>query len=141
MLSRSGIHAVRALVALAELPPGEFKGAGALAEMTSAPPNYLGKLLQTLSRSGLVESQKGLGGGFRLARPAADITMFDVIEAIDDVSRWYNCLFGGEGCSETNPCAVHDRWVQVREEYLTMLRDTRLVDMLPTHLHRGTLPL
>ena len=78
LLSRSGIHAVRALVALAQLPEGEFKGAAALAEKTDAPPNYLGKLLQALAREGLVQSQKGLGGGFRLARDPDDITITDL---------------------------------------------------------------
>lgn len=141
MLSRSGIHAIRALVALAQLPRGEYKGAAALAEETEAPPNYLGKLLQSLSREGLVRSQKGLGGGFRLARDPKDITMFDVVDSIEDMRRWNNCLFGGAGCSETNPCAVHDRWLEIRESYLEMLKSTRLIDLLPTALHRGTLPL
>jgi Rrf2 family protein len=141
MLSRSGIHAVRALVALAIVPDGDYKGAAALAEETGAPPNYLGKLLQTLSREGLVESQKGLGGGFRLARAPEDITMYDVVQSIEDVRRWTQCLFGGNGCSEDNPCAVHDRWATIRESYLEMMRTTRLVDLLPTAHHRGTNPL
>lgn len=141
MLSRSGIHAVRALVALAQLPEGEFKGAAALAESTDAPPNYLGKLLQALSREGLVQSQKGLGGGFRLAQDPNDITMYDVIRSIEDVRRWTQCIFGGNGCSDKNPCAVHDRWATVRDSYLHMLKTTRLVDLLPTAQHRGTKPL
>lgn len=141
VLSRSGIHAVRALVALAELPTSEFRGAAALAEETGAPPNYLGKLLQALSREGLVESQKGLGGGFRLARAPEEITMYDVVSSIEDVRRWTQCIFGGEGCSETNPCAVHDRWSEIRESYVDMLRTTRLVDLLPTAYHRGSAPL
>jgi Rrf2 family iron-sulfur cluster assembly transcriptional regulator len=141
LLSRSGIHAVRALVALAQLPEGEYKGAAALAEATDAPPNYLGKLLQSLTREGLVQSQKGLGGGFRLAEDPSKITMYDVIESIEDVRRWSQCIFGGNGCSDTNPCAVHDRWAGVRKSYLDMLQTTRLVDLLPSKEHRGTAPL
>lgn len=141
LLSRSGIHAVRALVALAIVPDGDFKGAAALAEETGAPPNYLGKLLQALSREGLVESQKGLGGGFRLARDPEEITMYDVVRSIEDVRRWTQCLFGGNGCSEDNPCAVHNRWMQIRESYMDMMKTTRLVDLLPTAQHRGTNPL
>ena len=70
MLSKTGLHAVRAIVALARLPGGAYAGAGRIAQEISAPQNYLGKLLQSLADEGLVESQKGLGGGFRLARSA-----------------------------------------------------------------------
>lgn len=139
MLSRSGIHAIRALVALTVLPEGEFKGAAALAEETAAPPNYLGKLLQTLSREGLVRSQKGLGGGFRLARPADQISMYDIVHALEDTMRWTRCVFGTE-CKEDEPCAVHDHWTEIRESYLEMLKATRLVDMVPTASHRGVNP-
>ncbi len=141
LLSRSGIHAVRALVALAQLPEGEYKGAAALAAATDAPPNYLGKLLQSLTREGLVQSQKGLGGGFRLAQDPSKITMYDVIQSIEDVRRWTQCIFGGNGCSDKNPCAVHHRWAGVRESYLDMLQTTRLVDLMPSKNHRGTAPL
>jgi Rrf2 family iron-sulfur cluster assembly transcriptional regulator len=141
LLSRSGIHAVRALVALAQLPDGEFKGAAALAEATDAPPNYLGKLLQGLAREGLVESQKGLGGGFRLARNSDQITMYDVVRSIEDVRRWTQCIFGGAGCSDRNPCALHHRWAGVRESYVDMLQTTRLIDLLPGSRHRGAAPL
>ncbi|MDP3939411.1 MAG: Rrf2 family transcriptional regulator [Deltaproteobacteria bacterium] len=141
MLSRSGIHAVRALVALANVSDGDYKGAALLADETDAPPNYLGKLLQALSREGLVESQKGLGGGFRLARAPEEITMYDVVRSIEDIRRWTQCLFGGDGCSDGNPCAVHHRWAVVRESYLEMMKTTRLVDLLPTENHRGTNPL
>jgi Rrf2 family protein len=128
-------------VALAQLPEGQYKGAAALAESTDAPPNYLGKLLQALSREGLVQSQKGLGGGFRLAMAPRDITMYDVIRSIEDVRRWSQCMFGGDGCTDKNPCAMHDRWATVREKYLEMLKTTRLIDLLPTARHRGANPL
>lgn len=136
LLSRSGIHAVRALVALSALPEGEFRGAAALADETGAPPNYLGKLLQALSRDGLVKSQKGLGGGFRLAQPAEKITMYDIVHSLEDVHRWTRCVFGME-CTEDTPCALHDRWVRIRESYMEMLKSTRLVDLTPSLEHRG----
>jgi Rrf2 family protein len=131
MLSKSGVHAVRALVVLAELPVTEYQGAAAIADKTDAPRNYLGKLLQLLSRRGLVESQKGLGGGFRLARDPAQISLFDVIDAIEDVSRWTDCILGNPECSEGNPCAVHDRWGPVRDAYLQLLKNTKIVDITP----------
>jgi Rrf2 family protein len=132
MLTRSGIHAIRAMVALASVRPGEYCGTLAIAEGIGAPRNYLGKLLLTLARRGLVESQKGLGGGFRLARDARDISLLEVVSAIDDVARWKECAFGGKDCSDASPCLVHSRWSRVRDAYMAFLSDTSLGELVST---------
>jgi Rrf2 family protein len=129
MLTRSGVHAIRALMVLASQPNGDFCDTASLAAATGAPRNYLGKLLLTLSRRGFIESQKGLRGGFRLARGADDIMLYEVIEAIEDVARWKDCAFGGRLCSESSPCALHSRWVLVRDEYLSLLRGTSVATL------------
>jgi Rrf2 family protein len=102
-----------------------------IAGQTGAPRNYLGKLLQLLSRHALVESQKGLGGGFRLARAPEQISLFDVIDAIEDTSRWNDCILGNPSCSDGNPCSVHDRWGPVRESYLGLMKKTTIADLTP----------
>jgi Rrf2 family protein len=129
MISKTGIHAVRALIALAELAPDTFRGAGAIAEAVGAPRNYLGKLLQQLAQSGLLVSQKGAGGGFALVRKPDAITVFDVLEQVEDVSAWENCFLGKAECSDENPCHVHDRWKPVRGAYLDFLRGFTLGDL------------
>jgi len=131
-MSRTGIHALTALTALAELAPGAYAGAADIAQRISAPRNYLGKLLKRLAEAGLLESQKGKGGGFRLAREPHTITLYDVIEPIEHVSRWQGCFLGRPECSDLAPCAVHQRWGKVRDEYLEFLRETTLAD-LATH--------
>lgn len=131
MLSKSGVHAVRALVVLAGLPAGEYRGAVAVANQTGAPKNYLGKLLQLLARRGLVASQKGLGGGFRLAVRPDEISLFDVIDSIEDTSRWSECILGNPTCSDVNPCSVHEKWGPVRDAYLDLLKTTTIVDLTP----------
>jgi len=130
MFSKSGLHAVRAMVALARLPDGDYAGAASVAEAIGAPKNYLGKLLKNLAAAGLVESQKGLGGGFRLARGAADITLFDVVEPIEHVSRWSGCILGLPACNDAAPCALHDRWKAARNAYLQMLHKTTLAELV-----------
>jgi Rrf2 family protein len=129
MISKTGIHATLALTFLADLADGEFAGAGAIAREIGAPQNYLGKLLNNLVGSGLVLSQKGYGGGFRLARPAERISVFDIVEPIDHISRWGNCFMGRGKCSESNPCAVHNDWKEIRERYLGFLKSTTLADL------------
>ncbi|MBK7093000.1 MAG: Rrf2 family transcriptional regulator [bacterium] len=100
MISKTGIHALAALTKLATLTNGDYAGASDIADDIGAPRNYLGKLLKTLASNGLLVSQKGFNGGFRLAKDADDISLFDVIEPIDKVSRWGNCFMRSGSCSE-----------------------------------------
>jgi Rrf2 family protein len=133
MISKTALHAVKALAVLADLPAGQFAGAGAVARAIGAHQNYLGKLLQTLARQGVVSSQKGLGGGFRLARRPQEITLMEIVEPIDHVSRWVGCLMGRAKCSNQAPCAIHHRWGGVRDAYLAFLRDTTIADLSADH--------
>jgi Rrf2 family protein len=130
MITRTGLHAVRAMVLLARLPAGACAGAVGIAQEIGAPPNYLSKLLRGLARAGLVRSQKGLGGGFRLVRDPGRISLLDVVEPIERVSRWSGCLLGHRDCSYEVPCAIHRRWTQVRTTYLRLLTQTTLADLL-----------
>jgi Rrf2 family transcriptional regulator, iron-sulfur cluster assembly transcription factor len=130
MISKTTLQAVRALTLLAELPEGSYAGASAIAERIGARGNYLGKLLQSLTHEGLVVSQKGLGGGFRLARRPEDITLFDIADPIEQVSRWQGCFMGRATCSSDSPCPVHNRWQEVREAYLEFLRDTTIAELV-----------
>lgn len=125
MLSKSGIHAINALIRLAGRP-ADYTGVQALAEATGAPRGYLGKLLQQLTRVGLLESQKGLGGGFRLKRSPASISLFDIVSPLEDIQRWSLCVLCRDECNSENPCSMHSHWAPVRNTYLDMLHDTTL---------------
>lgn len=129
MITKTGVHALAALAALAKLPRGAYAGAGNVAEKIGAPRNYLGKLMQSLSQEGILESQKGKGGGFRLARAPEAISLYDVIEPIEHVSRWNGCFLGRGRCSDDTPCPVHRRWGKLRDAYLQFLRDTTISDL------------
>jgi Rrf2 family protein len=118
------------MVALAQLPEGNYAGAGRIAQEIGAPQNYLGKLLQNLARVGLVQSQKGLGGGFRLAQDPRTISLFDVVDPIEHISRWSGCILGRGECSDEAPCAIHERWKKVRHAYLQMLRQTTIAELV-----------
>lgn len=129
MLSKTALSAMKALVSLAALPEGKYEGAASVARKIGAPQNYLSKQLKALTRTGLVESQKGLGGGFRLGRDSTLITLIEVIDPIDNVSRWERCFLGGS-CSCATPCAVHNQWSAVRQSYLDFLAETTIADLV-----------
>src|SRR5262245_7918544 len=124
------MHEVRAMVALARVPEGGCARAARKPQAMGAPQNYLGKLLQTLAHEGLVQSQKGLGCGFCLARAPQRITLFDVVEPIESISRWSGCIIGRPVCSDETPCAIHQRWKKVRNAYLALLKQTTIADLV-----------
>lgn len=130
MISRTGIHAIRALASLATLPREAHMGTATLAGLIKAPPNYLGKLLQILARHGLVESRKGLHGGFRLARPPGSISLLQIVEPVEQTERFADCLLGRAECSDADPCTLHRRWDALRKSYMALLTETTLHDLV-----------
>lgn len=130
MITRTGTHALLAVAALGRLQRDQYAGAAEIAAETQAPRNYLGKLLKRLADAGLLESQKGKGGGFRLRRDPSRIVLLDVIDPIESVSRWSGCFLGQGSCSDRRPCAVHERWKKVRDTYLSFLEETTIADLL-----------
>lgn len=130
MISLTTIHAIRALAHLAEADGDEYVGARSLAADIDAPPNYLSKLLKSLSYTGIVTSRKGKGGGFRLARPADQIRLLDVVEPIEHLSLQPECVFRRERCSADSPCPLHTRWAAVRGQLMEFLKDTTIADVV-----------
>lgn len=136
MISRTGIYGIRAMLALARLPRQEYVGAQRIAGQVDVPPSYLSKLLQILARAGLVESQRGVTGGFRLARDPASITLYDIVAPLEPIERWSGCFLGNSECSDEAACAMHDRWKDVQRAYLGMLRRSTLAELTGTTAKR-----
>ena len=82
-ISQSSAHAIRVLTFLAQQPAGEFQLVRRLADALELPAPYLAKILQPLTNRGLLESQRGRGGGFRLARAPAELSLRQIVDALD----------------------------------------------------------
>ena len=130
MLTKTSKQLINALIELAKLPEGEWLGVGAIASRIKAPQNYLGKMLQGFVSTGLVVSQKGMGGGFRLGKAAQEITLYDVVEPIENVSVWSGCALGLKKCSDAQPCPVHNSWKVVKDQYLNFLKKTTITSLV-----------
>ncbi len=128
MLSRTGQYAVKAAIYLAGRPAGSFHLAREIGRELKIPEQYLSKVLHQMARCGLLESQRGRQGGFRLRIAAGRLTLFEVLDAVEDTHRFERCLLGP--CSEKAPCPVHERWKKIREDYLELLRKTTVSDLL-----------
>jgi Rrf2 family nitric oxide-sensitive transcriptional repressor len=107
VISKTAEYALRAVVTLAD-GDGEPILAPRIAETTQVPQAYLSKVLQTLVRANLVSSQRGQGGGFTLARPAIEITVLDVIDAVDPIQRIECCPLDIDAHAQ-NLCPLHRR--------------------------------
>jgi Rrf2 family protein len=107
MISRTVEYALRAVVALGSNPEGP-RTTQQIAQQTRVPSGYLSKVLQALGRAGLVEAQRGLYGGFVLARPLDELTILDVINAIDPLERIERCPLGLDGHGD-HLCPLHQR--------------------------------
>lgn len=93
------------------------------------PKEYVSKVLQMLTSSGIVGSKKGKNGGFFLAKEPVEIKLIDIVEAIDGLDVFRTCVLGFPGCSHETPCPVHDKWGKLREEAYKMLSEETLEDL------------
>ena len=133
-------YGIRALLALAAA--GAPQTAEYLAGEQGLPPRFLGALLADLRRSGIVASQRGAEGGYRLARPAEEISMADVIRALDgplaEVRGYRPEMTNYEGAAEN----LQQVWVAVRASLRSVLEKVTLSDVvagtLPAHVRKMT---
>jgi Rrf2 family protein len=128
-LTRRGDYAVRAALALAEA--GEDRlSAAAIADRMRIPTSFVSQVMADLSRAGVASAVKGRGGVYRLARPAADVTLLDAIQASEDDRRQRTCVLRGRPCGARGRCAVHDTFVKGEDAVLRVLRQTTLADIV-----------
>jgi len=92
-----------------------------IAEKVNIPMFFLGKILQKLSKSGVLHSQKGPNGGFALGDKAEKITALRIVEVIDGLKFNTSCVTGFPKCSNDTPCPFHDEWKIIRGKLVAML--------------------
>ncbi len=100
-----------------------------IAEAAEIPPAYLAKIIQALARKGLVNTQRGVGGGVSLVRPAPEITLFEICEALDDPAVEPRCMLGVSECSDERACPCHEYWTRQRASQHEFLRLTTVADI------------
>jgi Rrf2 family protein len=105
MLSQTAEYALRAVVALAANGP-EARTAQDIARESKVPLDYLSKVLNSLSRAGIVSGQRGRGGGFQPVRPAGELTVLEVVSAVDPLRRIKTCPLGLKAHGK-NLCPLH----------------------------------
>ena len=93
------------------------------------PKEFVSKMLQSLTDSGIVGSKKGKHGGFYLARKPNKIKLIEIVNAIDGDKIFKNCVLGFPNCSNENPCPVHNKWGKIRDDAYNMLTEETLEEL------------
>ncbi len=142
MLSKTCKYGIQSLILLASIKKGadsqidEYVLGKQLSSALSIPKEYIHKVLHILVNKKLVTSMKGPQGGFRLARAPADITLFDIVKAIDGTAAFETCVIRAQKCDEHNPCGLHHYWRKNLIQARTLL-DQITIDQLADEVRKG----
>ena len=133
MFSQTTEYALRAMSWLA-LSPEVLVPTAMLAEKTKVPPHYLAKVLQQLSSAKLITGRRGVRGGYKLARPASNISLLEVVRAVADVERITSCPLGLDNHGP-NLCPFHRRIDLAAKTIIDLYGSTTLAQLVsdPNH--------
>ncbi len=135
MISQTAEYALRAIIYLAE-QPDESRNNREVAQETKVPLNYLAKVLQCLARNGIIVSQRGAKGGFKLARGPEAISVYDVIQAVDPLHRITSCPLELEQHRD-HLCPLHRRLDDAMALVEKSFRETSISELIEPVLQIG----
>ena len=120
---------MRLMIQFASALPQTRLTKDALVRATGLPESFVAKILQSLTRAGLVVSKRGVDGGFLLGVDARTVSIVDIIQAIDGPIALNVCLTGTNGCEQQAWCGAHRLWARAQAEMLKVLRSQSLAEL------------
>jgi Rrf2 family protein len=127
LLSKSCVYGLRASLYVAGFAvKREYVPIREIAQQLDISFHFLTKILQQLTGAGLMESYRGPSGGVTLAKPAEEISLFDIVSAIDGDGLFSECVLGLEGCGTHAPCPLHETWAAQRGKLHVALKAATL---------------
>ncbi len=126
LLSKGSVYAIRTALYLAVDEPENYVPVQDIACVLNIPFHFLAKIIQTLGKYHIITSVRGRNGGITLGGPPGDISLLNIIEAMEGPYAFDDCILGLPGCGEKTPCPLHDEWVTVRDEFKTYFASTDL---------------
>jgi len=131
-ISKKGDYAIRGMVYLASQPPGRVVLVSEIARAMDIPPLFLAKIFQQFNKLGLVKSFRGSGGGFLLGRSPEEITLCEIVEAVEGPIMPNRCVLSDGACNREKRCTVHPVWKKVEKSIIDILRGVTLKDLAKT---------
>jgi Rrf2 family transcriptional regulator, iron-sulfur cluster assembly transcription factor len=131
MFSKTCEYGIRAVLFIAQHSNGEnYIGLKEIAKVQELPEHFLSKVLQILVRHKILKSTRGLKGGFALNNSPDSINLLSIISAIDGMDLFDTCVLGMKECSSEKPCPVHNQYKPVKEEFLRILSEKTLQNLV-----------
>lgn len=127
-LTRRADYAIRTSICLAGEGSGRLLPASDIARRMDVPPRFLPQIMQDLVRAGLVEAAPGRRGGYRLTRAPDEVTLLEVIEAVEGDIRRRTCVLRSDDCAPERACGVHDLFAAAQEALLERLSEATVQD-------------
>jgi Rrf2 family protein len=128
-LTRAADYAARVMIHLAGLPAGTRVSRDDLAQAAECPEQFLSKVLQGLTRAGLIVSHRGNTGGFELPSHRRSATMLDIVEAIEGPLHLNVCLASAHACTRQSWCPAHEVWEQTQAAMTRALNSASISDL------------
>lgn len=129
IFSKKCEYGLQAVLYLSAKEPGQIISSDEIAQSLSIPKEFVSKILQSLTESGIVLSKKGKAGGFALAKEPGKIRLIDIVAAIDGLGIFNSCVLGFPKCSPDHPCPLHEKWGKLRTDAYNMLIEETLDEL------------
>lgn len=130
VITRATEYAIRTVIFLAQQPKDEIVLKKDICRTQDVTPAFLTKILQPLIKNGIVSSQRGVGGGFLLAKDAAEITLLDILEAEEGSLKLNHCLVDESLCHRDEHCSAHDVWHEAQAEMTRVLQHHSIAELV-----------
>jgi len=134
LVTRETDYAIRCVLYLAR-DRDQITSVGEIAERMNIPRSFLAKILQRLVREGIVESIRGVKGGFRLIRQPEEITLLEVFTAMQGVAPVNTCAIDKRRCRMNPACAVHAIWTEIRKDVERRLSSNKISTLAEANFH------
>jgi Rrf2 family protein len=131
-ITRQADYAVRAVLYLAGLGPGDHTSTAQMAREQKIPPTFLAKIVSQLSTAGILRTTRGAHGGVALARPADDISLLEIVETIDGPIVLNECVLDSGLCPLGNTCAIQSIWCEVQAGLVKRLSQAKIGQLVST---------
>lgn len=130
LLSRSCQYGIQAVLYISKNSGDSYISIKKIADANNISFHFLGKILQKLTQKGILTSFKGPNGGVCLSRPADSINLLEVIEAIDGLEKFENCVIGLPACNGKDPCVLHRQWRENSKRLIRMFEEMTIKDLI-----------
>ncbi|WP_303721139.1 Rrf2 family transcriptional regulator [Malonomonas rubra] len=130
VITRATEYAIRTIIYLAKQPRNEIVLKKDICRTQNVTPAFLTKILQPLIKVGIVSSQRGVGGGFLLAKDPEEINLLDILQAEEGELNLNHCLVDDDVCERDKHCSAHEVWQEAQNEMIKVLCRHSIADLV-----------